>query len=76
MERYDPETVHDAFPKGAWQRPAACGPNNANCVEVNLGAEGKVGLRDTKLPGSPVLVFDDEEWVAFLSSVRSGQFHR
>jgi len=76
MKSYDPNSASDLFPNADWQRPAACGPNSGNCVEVNLGNDGLVGLRDSKLPDSPILVFDDTEWDAFLDSARSGRFRR
>ncbi|MFD6066052.1 DUF397 domain-containing protein, partial [Amycolatopsis lurida] len=41
---------------------------------VNLGKEGLVGVRDTKLAQSPVFVFDAGEWNAFLVAVKAGQF--
>jgi hypothetical protein len=76
MDTYDPRTASQIFPAHTWQRSNACGPNGANCVEVNLSTDGLVGLRDTKLPHSPVLVFDNAEWDAFLSSAQAGQFRR
>jgi hypothetical protein len=76
MKSYDPDSASELFSGGDWQRAAACGPNSGNCVEVNLGKDGLVGLRDSKLPDSPVLVFDDAEWDAFLDSARSGRFRR
>jgi hypothetical protein len=76
MQIYDPDSVSDTFPGDGWQRPALCGPNSGNCVEINLGNDGLVALRDSKLSDSPVLVFDDAEWDAFLNSARSGQFRR
>jgi hypothetical protein len=76
MDRYDPATIADVFPAGAWETAEFCGPNGGNCVEVNLGIRGLIGLRDSKLVAGPVLVFDDEEWSAFLDAARSGQFDR
>ncbi|HEY0691833.1 MAG TPA: DUF397 domain-containing protein [Kribbella sp.] len=76
MDRYDPATIADVFPTGAWETAGFCGPNGGNCVEVNLGIRGLIGLRDSKLVAGPVLVFDDEEWSAFLDAARSGQFDR
>ncbi|GAB2754365.1 DUF397 domain-containing protein [Amycolatopsis magusensis] len=74
MQAYDPYSIGDRFAPGDWQRPATCGPNGANCVEVNLADRESIGLRDGKLPGSPVLVFDAREWEDFVASVRAGQF--
>ncbi|WP_370935568.1 DUF397 domain-containing protein [Amycolatopsis sp. cg13] len=62
------------LPDHAWRKPAACGPNSGNCVEVNLAAHGLVGVRDSKIDSSPVLVFDRREWDAFVAAVRRGEF--
>ena len=71
---YDPNTVKSLFDDVAWEKSFASEPNGGNCVEVNLGREGLVGVRDTKLAQSPVLVFDAGEWAAFLVAVKAGQF--
>ncbi len=77
MQPYDPSTVADLFAGHRWESPGLCGPNGGNCVEVNLGVHGVVGLRDSKLAGGgPVLVFADDEWNAFLEAARAGQFDR
>jgi hypothetical protein len=76
MKEYDPSTAAAVFTGSGWQRSAFCGPNGGNCVEVNLRSEGLVGLRDGKLAEGPVLVFDDDEWEAFLAGARAGQFDR
>jgi hypothetical protein len=76
MDRYDPDTIADVFPGGFWQAATFCGPNGGNCVEVNLGAEGLIGLRDSKPAASPLLAFDTEEWSAFLNAAKSGRFGR
>lgn len=74
MQEYDPWAISDLFPADGWETPAACGPNGGNCVDVNLGTPGFVGLRDSKL--GAVLMFDDAEWEAFLAAARAGQFDR
>lgn len=74
MGAYDP--VAGVLPSGGWVAAAACGPNGGNCVEVNLGAAGFAGLRDSKRPTGPVLVFTGREWAAFLEAARSGLFDR
>jgi hypothetical protein len=73
MDGYEPAT---AFPGGSWAAATFCGPNGGNCVEVNLGVRGHVGLRDGKAAGGPVLVFAGGEWDAFLGAARSGRFDR
>ncbi|RJQ89150.1 DUF397 domain-containing protein [Amycolatopsis panacis] len=74
MNYYDPNETAELFPEATWHRPAACDTNSGNCVEVAFGRDGRVGIRDSKLPGSPVLVFDREEWVSFTGAVQRGQF--
>ena len=71
---YDPNTAVTLFEDGTWQKSFASEPNGGNCVEVNLGQPGLIGVRDTKLTSSPVFVFDADEWSAFLTAVKAGQF--
>ncbi|MFD9893935.1 DUF397 domain-containing protein [Amycolatopsis sp. NPDC059027] len=71
---YDPNTAVSLFDESAWEKSFVSEPNGGNCVEVNLGREGLVGVRDTKLEGSPVFVFDAGEWEAFVVAVKAGQF--
>ena len=66
--------IGGALPDGAWESAEYCGPNGGNCVEVNLGVRGVVGVRDSKPVASPVLTFGDAGWGAFLAEVRSGQW--
>lgn len=77
MGSYDPATITEIFPGAAWRAATFCGPNGGNCVEVNLGVLGLVGLRDSKsAAGGPALAFDGEEWSAFLHAAKSGRFDR
>ncbi|HVW41385.1 MAG TPA: DUF397 domain-containing protein [Amycolatopsis sp.] len=71
---YDPETAATLFDEERWEKSFASEPNGGNCVEVNIGGAGLVGVRDTKLADSPVFVFDAGEWQAFLTGVKAGQF--
>lgn len=70
---YEPGRAAEKFDPCRWQKSFASEPNGGNCVEVNFGAAG-VGLRDSKLAGSPVFVFDSGEWDAFITAVKAGQF--
>lgn len=74
MTSYNPFGLADAFTASEWERPAACGSDGGNCVEVNRSVAGYVAVRDSKQAGSPVLVFSDHEWRRFLIAVRSGQY--
>lgn len=55
--------------------------DTAACVEVDTtysksdpieatGGEGRVGVRDSKNPGSPVLGFSPAAWIVFTGSLR------
>lgn len=43
------------------------------CVEFAT-ADGMVGVRDSKDPSGPVLVFTPQEWGAFAQGVVNGEF--
>jgi len=74
LSDYDPNTAGTLFDDASWEKSFVSEPNGGNCVEVNLGMPGLVGVRDTKLPTSPVFVFGSGEWDAFLRAVKAGQF--
>lgn len=46
------------------------------CVEAAHLDGGQVGVRDSKNPGGPALVFAPGEWDTFLTGVKSGAFDR
>ncbi len=46
------------------------------CVEVAFLDEGMVGVRDSKNPSGPALVFTPNEWNAFISGTEEGTFDR
>ena len=59
---------------GRWHRSSRCS-NESNCVEVGLLADGRVGIRDSKLPaGSHHLAVDPGSWRVFLHGVKLGEF--
>ena len=45
-----------------------------NCVEVAFAADGTVGVRHSKHPDGPALVFTPTEWAAFTGGVRDDEF--
>ena len=59
--------------KSDWRKSSRSG-NSSNCVEVALGPEA-VGVRDSKDPTGPALVFTRAEWAAFLTALRTGHLH-
>jgi Domain of unknown function (DUF397) len=47
---------------------------NGDCVQVARLADGRIGVRDSKDPGGPVLRFTLAEWSAFLGGAANGEF--
>ncbi len=46
------------------------------CVEVAFLDHGMVGVRDSKNPSGPALIFTPGEWNAFVGGAKSGVFDR
>lgn len=49
---------------------------SGDCVEVADDLAGKVGLRDSKDPGGPVLAIEPRAWSLFIGSVKRRSFSR
>ncbi|MEU6832471.1 DUF397 domain-containing protein [Nocardia beijingensis] len=47
-----------------------------DCVEVAHLDGGMVGVRDSKNPTGPALLFTPGEWDAFVAGARDGEFDR
>lgn len=47
-----------------------------DCVEVAFLDGGHVGVRDSKNPTGPALVFTPGEWDAFTAGAHGGEFDR
>nr|WP_280399900.1 DUF397 domain-containing protein [Nocardia carnea] len=45
-----------------------------DCVEVAWLLRDHVGVRDSKSPDGPALIFDSTEWSAFTADLRTGRF--
>ncbi len=56
-----------------WTKSSESGANNANCVEARRH-NGLVEVRNSKDPDGASVRYTLEEWAAFLSGVRSGEF--
>jgi hypothetical protein len=55
-----------------WLRSRAC--SSDGCVEVAHLADGSVAIRDSKDVRKAAHVFDREEWSAFITGVKNGEF--
>ncbi|MGV9635231.1 DUF397 domain-containing protein [Nocardia rhamnosiphila] len=47
---------------------------NRDCVEATQLTHDRVGVRDSKNPTGPALVFTPIEWDAFLKAAKTGTF--
>ena len=55
-------------------RKATASQGNSNCVEVAELPGGEVAVRNSRDPAGAVLAFTPDEWAAFTSGVRLGEF--
>ncbi|MEV6134716.1 DUF397 domain-containing protein [Nocardia sp. NPDC051990] len=58
-----------------WFKSSHSGSQSA-CVEVAWPKGGSVGVRDSKNPTGPALVFTPSEWDTFAAGMRYGRFTR
>lgn len=54
-----------------WKKSSRSGASGGNCVEVAGNLPGIVGVRDSKDPTGPALVFGPGAWRAFVASTTS-----
>ncbi len=47
---------------------------SGQCVEVAWLDGGRVGVRDSKNPTAPALIFTPGEWDAFTAGIQDGEF--
>jgi hypothetical protein len=55
-------------------RKSSWSANNGACVEVAASAQQRIGVRDSKNPGGPVLTVTAAQWQAFLRAAKYGAF--
>jgi hypothetical protein len=60
--------------RAVWRKSSYSGGNGGQCVEVATNLPGLVAVRDSKHPDGPKLIFTPDEWAAFLSGMRDGEF--
>jgi len=60
--------------RAAWRKSSRSG-GQGNCVEV-ADTPAAIGVRDSKDPAGPVLVFTRVDWQEFVDGVKSGVFDR
>lgn len=55
-----------------WHKSTRSSANSGDCVEVADNLPDVVGVRDSKDPHGPVLVFDRGVWASFVHAVKHG----
>jgi hypothetical protein len=58
-----------------WRKSSRSDMSGPNCVEVAT-VDDTVAVRDSKDPAGPALTFTLDDWRAFLSGARAGEFDR
>ncbi|MFI5778345.1 DUF397 domain-containing protein [Nocardia sp. NPDC051570] len=57
-----------------WFKSSYSGEGGNDCVEIAWLASGYVGIRDSKNPEGPALVFTPTEWDTFTTTIQSSKF--
>ncbi|WFF00740.1 DUF397 domain-containing protein [Micromonospora sp. WMMD964] len=52
-----------------WRKSRRSGSSGGNCIEVADNLPGVIGVRDSKDPAGPALVFGPAAWAAFVAQV-------
>jgi hypothetical protein len=66
--------MNDLDLSNAEWRTSTRSQGNGQCVEVATNLPGTVAVRDSKHRNGPTLAFTAEEWNAFTSGIRRGEF--
>ncbi|MGW5213240.1 DUF397 domain-containing protein [Streptomyces sp. NPDC004051] len=53
-----------------WRKSSYSDPNGGSCLEVLDGYRCGVPVRDSKVPGGPVVVFSVTGWASFIAALQ------
>ncbi|BBA97455.1 hypothetical protein RVR_3214 [Actinacidiphila reveromycinica] len=61
-------------PDSAWHKSSYSGGSGDSCVEAAdvTATHGGIGVRDSKDPQGPALLFTPTEWTSFVALLRTG----
>ncbi|MEV8632535.1 DUF397 domain-containing protein [Streptosporangium sp. NPDC051023] len=57
-----------------WRKSTLSGSDGTNCVEIARLTGGHIGVRDSKNPTAPALLFTPTTWDTFIDGVKAGAF--
>lgn len=58
----------------AWRKATRSTGNGGDCLEVAPLSGGRVGIRDTEVPGQDPFVVRADVWAAFVDGAKKGEF--
>ena len=61
--------------RAAWRKSSYSG-GAQDCVEIAGNLPGAVGVRDSKNPAGPALIFTPRAWSIFIAGVKNGEFNQ
>ncbi|MFG1998294.1 DUF397 domain-containing protein [Spirillospora sp. NPDC048911] len=56
----------------AWRTSTYSSTNGGECVEV-AALSAQIGVRDSKNPEGPLIVFAEQGWTALISRIKNGE---
>ncbi|TCB92122.1 DUF397 domain-containing protein [Micromonospora zingiberis] len=68
--------MSEGMPAVAWHISTKSNDNGGSCVEAGpvLDGSGRVAVRHSKAPDAATIVYPADEWMAFISGVKAGEF--
>jgi hypothetical protein len=57
-----------------WRKSSYSTSQGGGCVEIAQFPAAAIGVRDSKDPEGPNLLFTADEWRAFVAGMKAGQF--
>jgi Domain of unknown function (DUF397) len=73
MSIYNGMSASD-LPAVTWRKSSRSGPQGGNCIEIARLPDGQVAIRNSRHQAGPALVFTSEEWSAFVTGTKDGEF--